>query len=60
MEFTQPKQKKGRLTEEAVYVRLPADLRKRLLTQVYRLSSSQTALIRMALTKFLEELETNK
>lgn len=55
-----PTRKKGYLSEEAIYVRLPKTLWLRLEHQVFRMSSSKTMIARMALTKYLEELEAEE
>ena len=45
------------LTTEAIFLRLPKSLFDRLNKQVSRMATSRTMLVRMAIVKYIEELE---
>lgn len=47
------------LAEEAMFLRLPKSLFDRLNRQTSRLTTSRTMLVRMAIVKYIEELESN-
>lgn len=54
---TRRKQEMGRLTEEAIFLRLSTDIKNRLNYHATRLGASESAILRMALVKFIEAEE---